>query len=163
MAKVTHFHIYKCGDEASGRNTVSGIALITKTQNFFRVARILWKTWHPSPARLCRPSPLTQGDFKQALTFPLLLQQNKFQVPKPKPDKKLLAELRRLPPLSEAEGSQFQEIIYNQLIPKKIKGEDYEPCNFFAKNFQTVCPNAWIEKWNEQREKVNITFDFLRL
>ena len=85
------------------------------------------------------------------------------QVPQPKPDKKLLAELRRLPPLSEAEGSQFQEIIYNQLIPKKIKGEDYEPCNFFAKNFQTVCPNAWIEKWNDQREKVNITFDFLRL
>ena len=35
-----------------------------------------------------------------------------------------------------------------------MKGEDYEPCNFFAKNFQTVCPNAWIEKWNEQREKV---------
>ena len=44
-----------------------------------------------------------------------------------------------------------------------MKGEDYEPCNFFAKNFQTVCPNAWIEKWNEQREKVDITFDFLRL
>ena len=44
-----------------------------------------------------------------------------------------------------------------------MKGEDYEPCNFFAKNFQTVCPNAWIEKWNEQREKVNITFDFLKL
>ena len=41
-----------------------------------------------------------------------------------------------------------------------MKGEDYEPCNFFAKNFQTVCPNAWIEKWNEQREKVNIAFDF---
>merc|ERR1712211_80143 len=36
---------------------------------------------------------------------------------------------------------------------QKLKGEDYEPCNFFAKNFQTVCPNAWIEKWNEQREK----------
>ena len=34
------------------------------------------------------------------------------------------------------------------------QGEEYEPCNFFAKNFQTVCPNAWIEKWNEQREKV---------
>jgi len=36
---------------------------------------------------------------------------------------------------------------------QKLKGEDYEPCNFFAKNFQTVCPNAWIEKWNDQREK----------
>ena len=35
-----------------------------------------------------------------------------------------------------------------------MQGEEYEPCQFFAKNFQTVCPNAWIEKWNEQREKV---------
>ena len=88
----------------------------------FRVTCILWKTWHPSPARLCRPSPLTQGDLKQDLTFLLLLHQNKFyirfQVPQPKPDKKLLAELRRLPPLSEAEGSQSQEIIYSQLIPE---------------------------------------------
>ena len=40
----------------------------------------------------------------------------RFQVPQPKPDKKLLAELRRLPPLSEAEGSQSQEVIYSQLI-----------------------------------------------
>ena len=33
------------------------------------------------------------------------------------------------------------------------QGEEYEPCNFFAKNFQTVGPNAWNEKWDEQREK----------
>ena len=44
---------------------------------------------------------------------------------------------------------------------KKLKtiftqGEEYEPCQFFAKNFQTVCPNAWIERWNEQREKVRM-------
>ena len=44
----------------------------------FRVTCILWKTWHPSPARLCRPSPLTQGDLKQDLTFLLLLQQNNY-------------------------------------------------------------------------------------
>ena len=36
---------------------------------------------------------------------------------------------------------------------RKLKCDEYELCNFFAKNFQIVCPNAWIEKWSEQREK----------
>jgi hypothetical protein len=35
-----------------------------------------------------------------------------------------------------------------------LQGEEYEPCQFFLKNFKTVCPNAWIEKWDDQREKV---------
>ena len=35
-----------------------------------------------------------------------------------------------------------------------LQGEEYEPCQFFFKNFMTVCPNAWIERWNDQREKV---------
>jgi cytochrome c oxidase subunit 6b len=34
-----------------------------------------------------------------------------------------------------------------------VQGEDYEPCQFFYRNFHTICPNAWIEKWDEQREK----------
>ena len=34
-----------------------------------------------------------------------------------------------------------------------VQGEEYEPCQFFYKNFRTVCPNAWIERWDEQREK----------
>ena len=55
-----------------------GLSFNPKDPKNFRVTCILWKTWHPSPARLCRPSPLTQGDLKQDLTFPLLLQQNKF-------------------------------------------------------------------------------------
>ena len=29
------------------------------------------------------------------------------------------------------------------LLPQ---GEEYEPCQFFFKNFKTVCPNAWVEK-----------------
>ena len=29
---------------------------------------------------------------------------------------------------------------------QKLKGEEYEPCQFFYRNFRTVCPNAWIEK-----------------
>ena len=34
-----------------------------------------------------------------------------------------------------------------------IKGEEYEPCQYFFKNFSIQCPNAWVEKWDEQREK----------
>merc|ERR1712189_47994 len=32
----------------------------------------------------------------------------------------------------------------------KNKGEDYEPCNFFHKNYKSICPVGWVEKWNEQ-------------
>ena len=26
------------------------------------------------------------------------------------------------------------------------QGEEYEPCQFFFKNFKTICPTAWVEK-----------------
>ncbi|XP_064617677.1 cytochrome c oxidase subunit 6B1-like [Liolophura sinensis] len=32
----------------------------------------------------------------------------------------------------------------------KIKGEDYSPCNYFKSVYQSLCPNAWVEKWDEQ-------------
>merc|ERR1712018_1097684 len=35
---------------------------------------------------------------------------------------------------------------------QNLKGEDYKPCQFFFKNFMTLCPLNWIEKWNDQRE-----------
>ncbi|CAG0918745.1 unnamed protein product [Notodromas monacha] len=35
----------------------------------------------------------------------------------------------------------------------KIKGEDFEPCNYFKKVFTSLCPNAWVEQWNTQREE----------
>ena len=35
---------------------------------------------------------------------------------------------------------------------QNLKGEDYEPCQFFYKNFMALCPLAWVEKWNDQRE-----------
>ncbi|XP_068203875.1 cytochrome c oxidase subunit 6B2 [Palaemon carinicauda] len=35
---------------------------------------------------------------------------------------------------------------------QKIKGEDYEPCDYFKKVFVSVCPNGWVEKWGEQLE-----------
>jgi len=36
---------------------------------------------------------------------------------------------------------------------QRLKGEEYEPCQFFYRNFKTVCPFSWVEKWDEQREK----------
>ena len=32
-----------------------------------------------------------------------------------------------------------------------IKGEDYQPCQFFKKNYHAICPLGWIEKWDDQR------------
>ena len=42
----------------------------------------------------------------------------------------------------------------DECIYASLQGEEYEPCKFFEKNFRTVCPAAWIEKWDEQRDKV---------
>ncbi|WFD39795.1 Cytochrome c oxidase subunit 6B [Malassezia japonica] len=39
---------------------------------------------------------------------------------------------------------------YYRCINKK--GEDYEPCKLFFNNYNSLCPNEWIAKWNELRE-----------
>ncbi|KAL9956238.1 hypothetical protein ACROYT_G037686 [Oculina patagonica] len=31
-------------------------------------------------------------------------------------------------------------------------GEDDEKCNFFRKNYKSLCPDAWVENWTEQVE-----------
>jgi cytochrome c oxidase subunit 6b len=36
---------------------------------------------------------------------------------------------------------------------QKVKGEDYEPCLYFQRVYHSMCPSAWIEKWDEQREE----------
>lgn len=33
---------------------------------------------------------------------------------------------------------------------QKLRGEDYEPCYYFKKVFEDICPSAWIEKWHDQ-------------
>ncbi|XP_055297729.1 uncharacterized protein LOC129566129 [Sitodiplosis mosellana] len=33
---------------------------------------------------------------------------------------------------------------------QKLRGENYEPCYYFQKVFQNICPNAWVEKWQDQ-------------
>ncbi|XP_011307131.1 cytochrome c oxidase subunit 6B1 isoform X2 [Fopius arisanus] len=31
-----------------------------------------------------------------------------------------------------------------------VRGEDYEACQYFKRVYKIICPNAWIEKWDEQ-------------
>ena len=38
---------------------------------------------------------------------------------------------------------------------QKIKGEDFAPCEYFKKVYTSMCPIAWVEKWDEQREQGN--------
>jgi cytochrome c oxidase subunit 6b len=35
----------------------------------------------------------------------------------------------------------------------KMKGEDYEPCQYFKRVYTTLCPKAWVESWDTQREE----------
>lgn len=32
-------------------------------------------------------------------------------------------------------------------------GEDTRVCALFKKNFKSLCPNDWVEKWDSQREE----------
>ncbi|CAG0902441.1 unnamed protein product [Darwinula stevensoni] len=33
---------------------------------------------------------------------------------------------------------------------QKIKGEGYEPCQYFKKVYKSICPHSWVEKWENQ-------------
>eukprot|EP00729_Bicosta_minor_P010815 gene10815-32305_t len=35
----------------------------------------------------------------------------------------------------------------------KIKGAGYAPCKQFLKTYLSLCPNMWVEKWNEQLDE----------
>ncbi|KAI3388680.1 hypothetical protein SNEBB_001393 [Seison nebaliae] len=36
---------------------------------------------------------------------------------------------------------------------RKIKGEDYKPCEYFKRVYQSICPDQWTESWDDQMEK----------
>jgi len=35
----------------------------------------------------------------------------------------------------------------------KVRGEDYAPCEYFKKVYTSLCPHAWVEKWETQIEE----------
>ncbi|KAF5299854.1 hypothetical protein FQA39_LY11391 [Lamprigera yunnana] len=36
---------------------------------------------------------------------------------------------------------------------QKAKGTDYAPCDYFKKVYTSMCPNEWVDKWNNQLEE----------
>uniref|UniRef100_T1J5N0 Cytochrome c oxidase subunit 6B1 n=1 Tax=Strigamia maritima TaxID=126957 RepID=T1J5N0_STRMM len=38
---------------------------------------------------------------------------------------------------------------------RKIKGESYKPCEYFFKVYNSICPFAWVEKWDDQLSNGN--------
>ncbi|KAM3957736.1 cytochrome c oxidase subunit 6B1-like [Aphomia sociella] len=36
---------------------------------------------------------------------------------------------------------------------QKVRGEKYEPCNYFKRAFKSLCPNEWVDKWDTQRSE----------
>uniref|UniRef100_A0A0A9YQ11 Cytochrome c oxidase subunit 6B1 n=1 Tax=Lygus hesperus TaxID=30085 RepID=A0A0A9YQ11_LYGHE len=33
---------------------------------------------------------------------------------------------------------------------QKVKGSNYEPCNYFKRVYSSMCPNEWVDKWEGQ-------------
>merc|ERR1711994_1109239 len=56
----------------------------------------------------------------------------------------------RFPNTNQARNCWQNYVDYHRCINKK--GEDFEPCQFFFKNFNTLCPFEWVEKWDDQRD-----------
>eukprot|EP00055_Hartaetosiga_balthica_P005209 m.14968 g.14968 ORF g.14968 m.14968 type:complete len:92 (+) comp4399_c0_seq1:53-328(+) len=36
---------------------------------------------------------------------------------------------------------------------QKLRGKDYKPCGQFYQIMNALCPQTWINKWDEQREE----------
>merc|ERR1711971_131488 len=56
----------------------------------------------------------------------------------------------RYPNQNQTKNCWQNYVDYYRCINKR--GEDYEPCQFFFKNYNTICPLSWVERWNDQRE-----------
>lgn len=39
------------------------------------------------------------------------------------------------------------------------KGEDYTPCSYFKRTYKILCPQAWVERWDETREEGKFAAD----
>ena len=43
---------------------------------------------------------------------------------------------------------------------KKLKGEDFKDCDYFKQVCNSVCPNQWLEKYEEQLANDAFPVDF---
>ena len=44
------------------------------------------------------------------------------------------------------------QALLEELRCTSLRGEDYELCYYFKKEFTSLCPNDWVAKWDDQRE-----------
>jgi len=57
----------------------------------------------------------------------------------------------RFPNTNQTKHCYVSFLDYQRCI--KLRGEDYAPCEYFKRAYSSLCPNAWVAKWNEQLEK----------
>ena len=41
---------------------------------------------------------------------------------------------------------------------QKAKGEDYEPCTYFKKVYKSLCPTAWVSRWDSVYDLLLLSF-----
>ena len=41
----------------------------------------------------------------------------------------------------------------------RAKGEDFEPCKAFKRNYLIMCPDTWVERWDEAINENRSPFD----
>lgn len=56
----------------------------------------------------------------------------------------------RFPNQNQAKNCYINFVDYQRCI--KLKGADCKDCDYFKAVSTAICPNAWLEKWNEQLE-----------
>lgn len=54
----------------------------------------------------------------------------------------------RFPNTNQSRHCYQMYIDYHRCVKKR--GDSYEPCKFFQKTYKTLCPQFWVEKWDEQ-------------
>merc|ERR1712060_31998 len=54
----------------------------------------------------------------------------------------------RFPTINQTKNCWQNYVDHKKCI--KAKGEEFEPCAYFEKAFQALCPRRWIEKWDDQ-------------
>ncbi|KAK9474561.1 cytochrome c oxidase, subunit VIb [Dipodascopsis tothii] len=64
----------------------------------------------------------------------------------------------RFPNINQTKHCWHNFVDYHRCIT--AKGEDFAPCKQFQIAYKSICPNPWVEKWNEQVENGNFPAKF---
>ncbi len=64
----------------------------------------------------------------------------------------------RFPNTNQAKNCFVNFVDYHRCI--KLKGADYKECDYFKQASNSLCPNQWLEKYEEQLENGSFPVDF---